>query len=236
LQEEITRIEAEIKKMMERSRQIDQAEDSLYEERDGSEMPKEFINRQKRLKKLVEAKAILEAEQLEKVNICDVESRLMSDKKKVIEPCYNGQLAVDIKEQVIVVADVVQDATDHGELEPMVEAVEKNLGELPAEASADAGYSSYDNLEYVQEKRLDMYMQDNFLEALEKKSEEEERYHKSQFQYDEGNDIYWCPEGKKLSLYTEVLRDGEKHWVFIGMKNVEVVWFVRSVRREPSGP
>ena len=45
LQEEITRIEAEIKKMMERSRQIDQAEDSLYEERDGSEMPWELINR-----------------------------------------------------------------------------------------------------------------------------------------------------------------------------------------------
>jgi hypothetical protein len=50
-------------------------------------MPKELINRQRRLKKLVEAKAILEAEQLEKVNICDFESRLMSDKKKVIEPC-----------------------------------------------------------------------------------------------------------------------------------------------------
>jgi transposase len=55
-----------------------------------------------------------------------------------------------------------------------------------------------------------MYMPDNFLESLEKKSEEEKRYHKSQFQYDEGNDIYWCQEGKKLSLYTEVLRNGEK--------------------------
>jgi transposase len=72
--------------------------------------------------------------------------------------CYNGQFEVDGKEQVLVAADVVQDATDHGELEPMVEAVEKNLGELPVEASADAGYSSYNNLEYVQEKRLDMYV------------------------------------------------------------------------------
>jgi hypothetical protein len=42
---------------------------------------------------------------------------------------------------------------------PMVEVVEKNLRELPAEVN-------YDNLEYVQEKRLDMYMPDNFLEAL----------------------------------------------------------------------
>jgi len=43
----------------------------------------------------------------------------------------------------------VQDATDHHELEPMVEAVEKNLEQLPCEASADAGYSSYDNLGYA---------------------------------------------------------------------------------------
>lgn len=51
---------------------------------------------------------------------------------------------------------MVQNATDHGELEPVVEPVEKNLGKLPAEVSGDAGYSSYDNLEYVRERRLDM--------------------------------------------------------------------------------
>jgi transposase len=210
LAQEKARIEAEIKDMLERSGQIDEIEDNFYGERDGSEMPKELINRQKRLKKLSEAKALLEAEKLEKVNLTDKDSRLMKDKKKVIEPCYNGQLAVDEKEQVIVAADVVQEATDHHELEPLVEAIEKNLGELPQEASADAGYSSYDNLEYVDQKGLNMYMPDNFLEALEKKSEEEKKYDKSRFEYDKVNDIYWCPEGKVLSLYTEVQREGQE--------------------------
>lgn len=134
----------------------------------------------------------------------------MKDKKKVIEPCYNGQLAVDEKEQVIVAADVVQEATDHSQLAPLIEAVEENVGNLPTQGSADAGYSSYDNLEYVEEKKLDMFIPDNFLEALEKKTEEEKKYDKSRFEYDKVNDIYWCPEGKVLSLYTQVQRAGQE--------------------------
>ena len=139
LEKEMKRIEEEIAKMLETSGQIDRLEDAFYGERDGSELPKELVKREKRLAKISEAKKLLEKEKLEKVNLTDSSSRIMQDKKKVKEPCYNGQLAVDDKEGVIVAADMVQDATDHAQLEPMVQAVEKNLGELPREASADAG-------------------------------------------------------------------------------------------------
>lgn len=73
-------------------------------------------------------------------------------------PSYNGQIAMDEKEQVIVAAEVSQNATDHAEFKPLVEQVEQNLGVLPQEGSADAGYSSYDNLEIAQGNRLDIYM------------------------------------------------------------------------------
>ena len=42
-----------------------------------------------------------------------------------------------------VASDITQETTDHHELIKMVEVVEQNLGALPKEASADAGYSSY---------------------------------------------------------------------------------------------
>jgi transposase len=210
LEKEKKRIEEEITKMLEQSGQIDQTEDKVYGERDGSELPKDLVNRRKRLKSLAEAKALLESEKLEKVNVTDGDSRLMKDKKKVIEPCYNGQLAVDDKVGVIVAADVVPEATDHVQLEPMVSAVEQNLGQLPDQGSADAGYSSYDNLEYAANKGLDLYMPDNFLESLEKQSPEEKRYDKSQFEYDEKQDVYRCPEGKELSFYSEGKREGKE--------------------------
>ena len=55
-----------------------------------------------------------------------------------------------------------------------------------------------------------LYMPDNFLDALEKKSEEEKRYDKSRFQYDETNDRYLCPEGKELSFYSEAKREDKE--------------------------
>jgi len=162
-----------------------------------------------RLKKLQEAMEVLEREKLEKVNVTEPDSRLMKDSRGVIQPSHNGQIAVDDKEQVIVVADVSQNATDHAEFKPMVEQVERNLGSLPKEGSADAGYSSYDNLEYAEVKGLDVYMPDNFLEVLDKKEEGEKRYHKSNFRYDEARDTYICPEGKKLKRWAEQKREGK---------------------------
>jgi transposase len=144
---------------------------------------------------------------LEKVNVTYPGSRLMKDNRKVIQPCYNGQIAVDDKEQVIVAAD--ENATDHAEFKPMIEQVERNLGNLPEEGSADAGYSSYDNLEYAKVKGLDLYMPDNFLEALDEKEENEKRYHKNNFEYDKGADTYICPEGKELKRWTEQKREGK---------------------------
>lgn len=105
-------------------------------------------------------------------------------------------------------ADVSQNATDHAEFKPIVEQVERNLGNLPKEGSADAGYSSYDNLKYAEVKGLDLYMPDNFLEALDEKEEGEKRYHKSNFEYDEGTDAYICPEDKELKRWAEQKREG----------------------------
>jgi len=138
--------------MIQASANLDKLEDHIYPDDDGSEIAAELRKEEYRLKKLQEAREVLEREKLEKVNVTDPESRLMNDSRKVIQPRYNGQIAVDNKEQVIVAADVSQNATDHAEFKPMVEQVEHNLGALPKESSADAGYSSYDNLEYADEK------------------------------------------------------------------------------------
>ncbi len=106
-------------------------------------------------------------------------------------------------------ADVSQNATDHTEFKPMMEQVERNLGALPDKGTADASYSSYDNLEYAEGKKLDMYMPDNFLEALDEKEEGEKWYHKSNFRYNEARDTYTCPEGNELKRWAEQKREGK---------------------------
>jgi transposase len=209
LEKEIRRIKEQMSQMIQASAKIDELEDQLYPDGDGSEIAEELRKKEYRLKKLQEAKEVLEREKLEKVNVTEPDSRLMKDSRGVIQPSHNGQIAVDDKERVIVAADVSQNATDHAEFKPMVEQVERNLGALPDKGTADAGYSSYDNLEYAEGKKLDMYMPDNFLEALDEKEEGEKRYHKSNFRYDEVRDSYICPEGKELKRWAEQKREGK---------------------------
>jgi len=209
LEKEIERIKEQMRQMIQTSANVDGLEDLIYPDGDGSEMAVELRKKEYRLKKLQEAMEVLEREKLEKVNVTEPGSRLMKDSRGVIQPSHNGQIAVDDKEQVIVAVDVSQNATDHAEFKPIVEQVERNLGSLPGEGSADAGYSSYDNLEFAERKKLDMYMPDNFLEALDEKEEGEKRYHKSNFRYDEARDTYICPEGKKLKRWAEQKREGK---------------------------
>ena len=154
LEKEIERIKEQMKEMIQASAKIDALEDQKYPDGDGSEVAEELRRKEYRLKKLQEAMEGLEREKLGKVNVTDPESRLIKDSRKVIRPSYNGQIAVDEKEQVIVAADISQNATDHAELRPLMEQVERNLGALPQEGSADAGYSSYDNLEFAEGKEL----------------------------------------------------------------------------------
>jgi len=83
-------------------------------------------------------------------NFTDPESRIMLDgATKSFAQAFNGQAAVDCSSQVIVAADVTQQANDKQQLVPMVEQIEENLGEIPDRVLADNGYFSEANVEYL---------------------------------------------------------------------------------------
>jgi len=76
-------------------------------------------------------------------NFTDPESRIMKDgATKSFVQAYNAQAAVDGHAQVIVAAEVTQEANDKQQLVPMLTQVVANVGEAPAVASADSGYFS----------------------------------------------------------------------------------------------
>ena len=53
---------------------------------------------------------------------------------------------VDAEAQIIVAHELTQCGSDQGQLVPLVEAIENNLGRKPEQASADSGYCSEPNL------------------------------------------------------------------------------------------
>ena len=90
-------------------------------------------------------------------NFTDPESRIMKSKDGFVQ-AYNAQAAVDAQAQIIVAQDVTQSAVDCGQLLPMIDAVEKNLGRKPEQASADSGYCSEANLEALESRHIDGYV------------------------------------------------------------------------------
>jgi transposase len=90
-------------------------------------------------------------------NFTDPESRIMKSKDGFVQ-AYNTQAAVDAEAQIIVAHDVTQSAGDCGQLIPMTDAIEINLGRKPEQLSADAGYCSEANLEALENRNIDAYV------------------------------------------------------------------------------
>jgi len=192
-------LEAEMKELMARAEAVDAEEDALYGKgKRGDEIPEELRFREKRLAKIDEAMAALEAEAKAEAdakraeiaekemareaegkprrgpkpkepsdepedkaqrNFTDPESRIMVDgATKGFVQAYNCQAAVDADSQVIVAADVTQEVNDKKQVEPMIEQVKSNTGENPTKASADNGYFSEANVEYLEDEEIDGYV------------------------------------------------------------------------------
>lgn len=92
-------------------------------------------------------------------NFTDPESRIMKDgATKSFVQAYNAQAVVDDEAQIIIAADVTQQANDKRQLKPMLKQVESNLGELPDKLSADSGYYSDENVTDDEFQGVDLYI------------------------------------------------------------------------------
>lgn len=180
MKQEIARLEGEVDQLLTRAEAIDTEEDARYGAGNrGDELPEELRFRQQRLARIRQAKAALEAQASQEQgeeddkgdepapkldartqrNFTDPDSRIMRDNAtKSFQQSYNCQAAVDDQAQVVVAADVTQDANDKRQVEPMANQMQKNTGKLPQEVSADAGYFSESNVNYLAQRGIDGYV------------------------------------------------------------------------------
>lgn len=175
------RLQKEIDELLAKAQNADETEDVQYgRDRRGDELPDELARREKRLEKIREAKAALEQAAREKAaaeaeqrkaegkrpcktppekavpaakaqrNFTDPESRIMRSSNKGWDQSGNAQ-AVANEKQVIVAADVTDQANDVRQVEPMVNQAMENTSAAGVDDNvsallADAGYFSEDNV------------------------------------------------------------------------------------------
>jgi transposase len=200
-------LDKEIDKILRESIEIDKAEDEMYGDSTPYQMPKELVIKTKRLEKIKAAKKKLEEEKLDKINVTDNDAKVMKHKDGSKKPSYNGQIAVDDKEQVIVAADLVDDENDVNQVDPMIQLVWATMGYKPTILLSDAGYFSYDNLELLNQIGIDAYIPDNFFKVEERGKSK--YFRKSMFRFDEENDCYYCPAGITVPFKRVQKRDDE---------------------------
>ncbi|CAN5647203.1 hypothetical protein BH24CHL9_BH24CHL9_14100 [soil metagenome] len=164
-------LEAEVARILAEAEAIDRAEDALYGETRGDELPEALRRPETRLARIREAKAALEAEARERTgdpdavpdpkaqrSFTDPDSRIMLSKPDGFIYGYNAQALVDDTSQVIVATAITTEATDMRSLPGLVDQVEAATGMRPRRLLADAGYQSDGNLAHLAAKGIDAYV------------------------------------------------------------------------------
>jgi hypothetical protein len=157
-----------------------------------------------------------------KINIVEPDAMMMdkvNGRKKA--PAYNAQISVDTESQLICGNDVVQDRNDQNQFSAQYEKVENNLGgEGDREYTADAGYHSLEQLEYIEENEIKATVADpqpenrsnsnkgNTGKNAEEVLKEKKKFKRSDFVFHREGDYYECPAGKKLEFERRYRRSG----------------------------
>ena len=164
MKEKEGQLSAEVAGLLRRAGEVDDDEDRRYgKDKRGDELPEELAFRGSRLREIREAKAALEAGALAEAeqadreggnhpgvpdykaqrNFTDRDSRILPGPgRQDFQQSYNCQAVVDSTHQVIVAARATNATSDKQQAVALVEETTGNVGAVPREVSADAGYYS----------------------------------------------------------------------------------------------
>lgn len=156
------------------------------------------------------------------ISINDSDACFMKNKKGKWEFDYNGQIAVDDYKGIILASYITNNPTDYYELIPLMEQVQSNLSEIYDETpvnyqvSADNGYSTDMNTEYLEQNGFDGYISSRKLSREQKKYNLSDKpFAKDNFFYDNEMMTYIRPLGQplyKISEYTYKNKSRISHW------------------------
>jgi Transposase DDE domain len=193
MQQEEKRLKEEVARLLAEAEASDACEDAAHgPDRSGDEVPDELARRQGRLAKIQQAKAELEErarreaaeeaarrelegkappakapaevlpEPKDQINFTDPESRIMKASNKGWDQCGNAQ-AVANEAQIILSADVTDQANDKRQALPMTDQARDNLDAAGVEqaigaALMDTGYYSEANTAGLEARGIDPYV------------------------------------------------------------------------------
>ena len=214
LEDRISRIDKKIDKYLEELDDNDRAEDEEEKEKTAVEI-KDIIEGLKNRKIRYEEYA----DELEKTgktqkSLTDPDSRLMKANGKM-DVCYNVQTVVDSKHKLITEFEVTNHPEDANQIQPMYEMAAEQLETRDFSITADAGYSSIQDIAASIQTGADIHVAGTDFEICvpTQETDAEITEHKNgRCVYFKDRNIVLCPMGKVL--YPGYYKKEKKQGVF----------------------
>ncbi len=166
-----------------------------------------------------------------RVPLTDPDSHVLQNKEGGYAPNYTPTAAVDTSTGTIIAADVPEGNDEASVVDDAVSATQQTSGENPSRVLFDSGFATGTNLEGLAQKGIDVYApagtpkQDNPAvrpdpsvpvppeqwDALPMQGKKKRVLTKEAFIYDDEQDCYFCPMGRKLVLARRLRPAGRRH-------------------------
>lgn len=116
-----------------------------------------------------------------------------------LKPAYNVQISTN--NQIITNFSIHQNLADTSTLKSHLESFQQQYGFMPKELTADAGYGSEENYEYLDQNHIEAFVKYNYFYLEQQKGDKAKSpFHVDNLYYNPQQDCYYCPMGQKMTF------------------------------------
>ncbi len=116
-----------------------------------------------------------------------------------LKPGYNAQISTN--NQIITNYTIHQNPADTKTLKPHLASFKREYGFLPKELTADAGYGSEENYEYLEQNHVEAYVKYNHFDREQRqKGKAMPISHMDNLYYNKEQNCFFCPMGQRMEF------------------------------------
>jgi len=116
-----------------------------------------------------------------------------------LKPGYNVQISTN--NQIIGNYSIHQDQADTKTLQPHLLSFQKLYGFMPQELTADAGFGSEENFEFMENNLVEAYVKYNYFDKEQHNDVASKgEFHPDNLYYNKSIDCYFCPMGQPMAF------------------------------------
>ncbi|CAA9497021.1 MAG: Transposase, IS4 family [uncultured Segetibacter sp.] len=122
-----------------------------------------------------------------------------------LKPAYNVQISTN--NQIIASYSVHQKTTDTNTLIAHLDQHEKDFGQKPQVVTADAGYGSEENYQYLEDNNITGYVKHNQFDRQQNETIRDKKpFASEKLYYNKEKDCYYCPMGQPMNNIATTIR------------------------------